>query len=410
MLLAGAASVLATPALRDVFSRGQADSTGVSYFCFRIPALARTANGSLIAFAEGRHVNCNDQGGGVRLVRRISHDEGATWSAIDQVKSEDGHTIGNPCPIVDRVTGHVHLLFSRDNREAFVTRSTDGGVSWAPSINLSASLNLELDPTNPFFATGPPGGIQLEISGRLIGAFYYNGLNGTRSASIFSDDHGASWRRSADVQVSQTPLPNASSVVYNGGESQVAQDPTAGPNALVMLMRVRGDFPAPTQPLPLSASPPPPLLASRVASPNAVDHNHATAVSSDGGATWSPASLLPIQSPYCEGSIATIARATPAPGGRAFGDWDFGGRDFGGRAFVSTPSTRNGGRANLTLWSATRGASGAISARYVSTVYPRAAAYSSLLAGSERDTLLNLFERDPDPYVPRNLTLAYLTV
>lgn len=379
-------SVLSTPRFGDVFSRGQTDSANVSYYCFRIPALARAANGSLIAFAEGRHTDCNDQGD-VRLVRRISHDEGASWSAIDQVKVEDGHTIGNPCPIVDLVTKHIHLLYSRDNRDAFVTRSIDGGASWGASINLTASLKLELDPTKPLIFTGPPGGIQLE-SGRLIGAFYYNGKNGTRSASIYSDDHGASWRRSDDVPVSSTPLPNASSVVYIGGESQVAQSPTGGANDLVMLMRVRGDFPAP--PPPPSKTP----MTAVAAAPNAVDHNHAIALSSDGGVTWSPARLLPIVSPYCEGSIATAGVGV-----------------VGGRVFLSTPSTRNGGRANLTLWSAAIDASsGRVRARYAATVYAGGAGYSSLLAGAKPGTLLNLFERDTDPYVPRNLSLAALSV
>lgn len=383
-------AVLASVTGSAVFSRGQFDSTGVSYFCFRIPALARTVNGSLIAFAEGRHLNCNDAGD-VRLVRRISHDEGTTWSVIDQVKVEAGHTIGNPCPIVDLRTGHVHLLYSRDNKETFVTRSKDGGRSWGPSTNLTSSLKLQLDPTKPFVATGPPGGLQLD-SGRLVGAFYYNGLNGTRSAAIFSDDHGASWKRGADVYVSATPLPNATSVVYNGGESQVARYPSGGSSGLVMLMRVRGDFPPPP------SSPPPIALSVRAEShspPNAVNHNHATAVnhnhatalSKDGGETWSPASLLHIESPYCEGSIATV----------------------GGRLFLSTPSTENGGRANLTLWSA-KIEDGRVTAQYASTVYSRAAAYSSLLAGRQPGTILNLFERDNDPYVPKNLTLARVSL
>lgn len=151
----------------DVFHRQQVDSANISYFCFRIPALLR-ARDTLLAFAEGRRVNCDDAGD-VRIVRRISRDEGATWSAIDQVKVESGHTIGNPCPIFDDITGHVHLLYSRDNRQVFATRSTDGGVSWEPSVNLTASLSLQLDAKNPFVATGPPGGIQLKGSGRLVG-------------------------------------------------------------------------------------------------------------------------------------------------------------------------------------------------------------------------------------------------
>ncbi|KOO30282.1 glycosyl hydrolase bnr repeat-containing protein [Chrysochromulina tobinii] len=260
-------------------------------------------------------------------------------------------------------TGHIHLLYSRDNKEVFVTRSTDGGESWGASTNLTASLKLELDPESIFVATGPPGGVQL-ASGRLVGGFYYNGLNGTRSAAIFSDDHGATWRRGAEVFVSQTPLPNASSVVYMGGECQVTSYAPAGPQGLVMLMRVRGDFPT-----------------------NAVDHNHATAISRDGGETWTVASLIHATSSYCEGSIATVGKSV----------------------LISAPSTTNGGRANLTVWAA-RPVGESLDAQYSLTVYPGASAYSSMLAGKRGGTVLNLFERDNDPYVPKNLTLATFDV
>ena len=362
VLASAAPAISEAPTMLDVFHRQQVDSANVSYFCFRIPALVRRADDALIAFAEGRHVNCDDAGD-VRIVRRISYDEGETWSDIDQIKVEPGHTIGNPCPIVDLVTGHIHLLYSRDNKEVFVTRSTDGGESWGPSTNLTASLKLELDPKSTFVATGPPGGVQL-ASGRLVGGFYYNGLNGTRSAAIFSDDHGATWRRGAEVFVSQTPLPNASSVVYMGGECQVTRYAPAGPQGLVMLMRVRGDFPT-----------------------NAVDHNHATAISRDGGETWTVASLIHATSSYCEGSITTV----------------------GDSVLISAPSTTNGGRANLTVWAA-RPVGDTLDAQYALTVYPGASAYSSMLAGKRGETILNLFERDNDPYVPKNLTLATFDV
>lgn len=210
---------------------------------------------------------------------------------------------------MDPATGDIHLLYSRDNKEVFATRSTDGGLTWGPSTNITASLQFTLDVAHPFVATGPPGGLSLP-SGRLVGAMYYNGVNGTRSAALFSDDHGATWARGTDVPVSQKPFPNASSVVYQGGESQVARLEQAGPGGLVMLMRVRGDFPPP----PL-AMPPWPSSADGVvahaAQPNAVDHNHATAVSLDGGQSWSDASLLPIFSSFCEGSILTGAPLVP---------------------------------------------------------------------------------------------------
>jgi hypothetical protein len=61
---------------------------------------------------------------------------------------------------------------------------------------------------------------------------------------------------------------------------------------------------------------------------------------------------------------------------------------------------------NLTLWSL----DAADRAQYVSTIYAGAAAYSSLLAAQTPGALLALYERDNDPYVPKNLTLATIAV
>lgn len=126
--------------------------------------------------------------------------------------------------------------------------------------------------------------------------------------------------------------------VYMGGESQVAQ---YGEGELAMLMRVRGDF----------------VDASGTA-PRAVDHNHALSTSSDGGVTWSNASLLPIQSVYCEGSLVGTS---------------------GGALLLSAPSTNNGGRANLTVWASRREGNTTLF-DYVTTLYKGGAAYSSMVA------------------------------
>lgn len=341
----------------DVFTANEHDASGLEYTCFRIPSLLRTRNGSLIAFAEGRRGSCGDHGD-VRILRRISNDDGLTWSPLVQVKSEEGHTIGNPAPIADLVTGTLHLLYSRDNRQIFVTRSADGGVTWGTSSNITGVFT---DVPVPFVGTGPPGGIQLP-NGRLIAALYYNcpgnesscPSKSTRSFSLFSDDHGSSWQRGANVQPGPT--------VYMGGESQVAPYGSAG--NLAMLMRVRGDFP------PLQG------LAAR-----AVDHNHALAISSDAGATWSNATLLRLQSTYCQGSLISSAD---------------------GSLLMSAPSTRNGGRANLTVWELTPYNSGVVDVHYQSTVYSGSSAYSSMLPALQKGMYLNLFERENSGF----LTLA----
>ena len=145
-------STMSGPPLNDVFNSSMNDTAGLSYFCFRIPALVRTES-ALIAFAEGRRNSCGDAGD-VRLVSRTSRDDGLTWSPIVQVQSETGHTIGNPAPIFDSSTGQLHLLFSRDNLQLFSTFSSDEGASWSPRRNLTAAL---VPASSPFLREVPRG-------------------------------------------------------------------------------------------------------------------------------------------------------------------------------------------------------------------------------------------------------------
>ena len=339
------------PPLNDVFNSSMNDTAGLSYFCFRIPALVRTES-ALIAFAEGRRNSCGDAGD-VRLVSRTSRDDGLTWSPIVQVQSETGHTIGNPAPIFDSSTGQLHLLFSRDNLQLFSTFSSDEGASWSPRRNLTAMLvPAALDPAHAFVATGPPGGLQL-ASGRLVAAMYANvvlaNTSTTLSYAVYSDDGGATWVRGAPA------LPGTT--MYNEGEAQIA----VYGSRLAMLMRGRGDFPRNAV--------------------NAVNHNHALSFSDDGGSTWSNSSLLHIQTTFCEGSIV----GTP-----------------GGRLLISAPSTSNGGRANISVFASAKGG-GVPTFAPLTTLYEGSSAYSSMLPpASGGADYLNLYEREGSKF----LTLA----
>ena len=51
------------------------------YFCCRIPGLAVSKNGVLLAFAEGRKDSCSDVGD-IDLVLKRSLDGGQNWSDI----------------------------------------------------------------------------------------------------------------------------------------------------------------------------------------------------------------------------------------------------------------------------------------------------------------------------------------
>ena len=186
----------------DVYTAGRD-----GYHTYRIPAVIRTAKGSLLAFCEGRKNHARDWGDIDLLVKR-SADGGRTWSKAITVADFGPDTIGNPAPVVDRRTGTIWLLLTRNlgdvqekqilpglsgaTRTVWVTHSKDDGRTWATPVDITASVKL---PDWSWYATGPVNGIQLR-TGRLVIACDHNRGDATRRYShvIYSDDAGKTWK------------------------------------------------------------------------------------------------------------------------------------------------------------------------------------------------------------------------
>lgn len=171
------------------------------YHTYRIPALVVTKNSTLLGFYEGRKTSASDAGD-IDLLLKRSTDSGATWSNQQIVHEEGGDaeiTIGNPCPIVDTETGRVHLLFTRNNTRAFHTSSDDDGVTWSEPRELTDTLN-GFDFPWTRVGTGPGHGLQLS-GGRLLAPIWLNERIrfNYRSAALYSDDHGETWKASGLV-------------------------------------------------------------------------------------------------------------------------------------------------------------------------------------------------------------------
>ena len=154
--------------------------------CFKIPSLARTVKGTLLAFVEARKEQCGD-GGIIDLRLRRSVDNGKSWLASQAVvpMSDGNVTWGDACPVQDRRTGRVHLILTRNNADVFATHSDDDGASWAPPRNISSMVNGHR-PSGQFVGTGHAGGLQLR-SGRLLVP-----LHGP-CRMVYSDDGGYTW-------------------------------------------------------------------------------------------------------------------------------------------------------------------------------------------------------------------------
>ena len=186
------------------------------YHTFRIPALAVTTAGTVLAFAEGRR-NSDSDTGDIDIVLRSSTDHGQSFGELQVVVEGGGNVAGNPAPVVDQETNRIWLPFCRNNadgpedliwtgeapRTVWLTYSDDDGVTWATPREITSDVK---DPAWTWYATGPCHSIQLR-SGRLlvpcdhgIGRRFERHVDSTHSHVILSDDHGETWRIGGSAQ------------------------------------------------------------------------------------------------------------------------------------------------------------------------------------------------------------------
>lgn len=225
--------VAAQPAAISVFSNGTE-----GYACYRIPAIIKSKDGQLLAFAEARKKDCNDFGD-IDLVMKRSRDKGKTWLPLEVVIDNDTVKAGNPAPVVDLLDprfpgGRIFLLYNTANgsesdarlgkgvREVWYVTSADGGKSWSERVNISTSVHKPLAPWyNPAYnfpedwrtnALTPGHALQF-LHGRNKGRIFIaaNRSAGARKSSddfdnyrahcFFSDDHGVTWKLGAEVSI-----------------------------------------------------------------------------------------------------------------------------------------------------------------------------------------------------------------
>lgn len=267
----------APPQQVDVFISGKD-----GYHTYRIPAVIVSPKGTVLAFCEGRKHSRSDTGD-IDLLLKRSLDGGKTWKPAQIVWDDGPNTCGNPCPVVDRATGVIWLLLthnlgqdhekdivagtSKGTRTAWVCHSEDDGQTWTKPIEITATVKK---PEWTWYATGPGVGIQTQ-KGRLVIPCDYKVGNPVQFYShvIYSDDHGKSWKLGGIAGPTT-------------GESQVVE--LADGTLMLNMRNQRG--------------------------PNA---RRATAVSNDGGLTWSPIShQADLPEPVCQGSILRYSRG-PAP-------------------------------------------------------------------------------------------------
>jgi sialidase-1 len=189
----------------DVFTSGQD-----RYHTYRIPAIETAPDGSLLAFAEARKYNAADPGmeeNDIDLVMKRSSDGGMTWSPMKIIEDPgERWSAANPATGVDKSNGRVWLLYLRskpgrssetarpgtDDMQTLARTSSDNGFTWSDAVDLTDVARDMADPNWRVSVVGPGGPIQ-DRSGRLIAPVWRRGPPGV--FAIFSADHGRTWQR-----------------------------------------------------------------------------------------------------------------------------------------------------------------------------------------------------------------------
>ncbi|OIR12228.1 sialidase precursor [mine drainage metagenome] len=200
------------------------------YNTYRIPAIIKTPEGSLLAFIEGR-VNSSADFGNVKILVKKSTDNGKTWGASLMVAENGNLQAGNSSPVVDYTDpaypkGRIFLFYCTGNntqanvtnlngvREVFYIASSDNGNTWSPPVNITLQVHHPYQPNYntlyidslkwTAYATGPGHALQLTQgihSGRIVVPINHGiYINKTNYAAVFySDNHCKTFQLSPDV-------------------------------------------------------------------------------------------------------------------------------------------------------------------------------------------------------------------
>ena len=282
--LAAGACAAAEPQFSDVFVAGKDPFPSI-----RIPSVVVTKTGVLLAFADGRAV-ATDQAHNKFILKR-SRDGGLTWGALQIIADDGANSLNNPTAVVDQPSGRVWLMYQRipghlaersketatgyegtNVYRSFLTRSDDEGATWSQPREVTRSTKRPTGATT--IASGPGIGIQLTRGphmGRILFPFNGGPFYLWNNYAVFSDDHGASWQCGENVPGvlvtnaqghTRSQVNEVQMVELNDGSVRLNSRQFAG-------AKVRK-----------------------------------TAVSHDGGATWSPIEDVPeLRDPSCMASI-----------------------------------------------------------------------------------------------------------
>jgi sialidase-1 len=185
---------------------------------YRIPGLATTNKGTLIAVYDIRYNSSVDLQAHVDVGISRSTDGGQTWEPMEVIMDmgtygglpQDENGIGDPAVLVDKNTGTIWVaalwLHGKKDKRAWwaseeglspeqtgqfmLVKSEDDGKTWSKPINVTKQMK---DPSWNLFFNGPGNGITMK-DGTLVFAAQFKDENAVpHSTIVYSKDGGKNW-------------------------------------------------------------------------------------------------------------------------------------------------------------------------------------------------------------------------
>jgi len=193
---------------------------------YRIPAIARTANGTLVATFDIRYNHGGDLPANIDVGVSRSRDGGKTWTEVESVLKSDGlgggKGIGDPAILFDDKTGTLwisallspksgHPIWAsvsgsdspKNCGQMILISSKNEGKSWSKPVNITSDIKRLKDADTRDWGCvfqGPGSGICTK-NGTLIfpAQIWGNQGKGAKGVLVYSKDNGKTWTSSKEM-------------------------------------------------------------------------------------------------------------------------------------------------------------------------------------------------------------------
>lgn len=186
-----------------------------SVHTYRIPGIATTDKGTLIAVYDIRYKHSGDLPANIDVGLSRSTDGGKTWAPMkiimDMGAPHENNGIGDPAVLFDPVTKKIWVaaLWSKGNRsiagsqpglspdttgQFVLVSSDDDGLTWSQPYNITTQVK---DPKWHLYFNGPGAGMVMQNGTLVFPSQYWDESRKPgipHSSIIYSDDHGKTWK------------------------------------------------------------------------------------------------------------------------------------------------------------------------------------------------------------------------